>query len=335
LAHGANFPSPGRFHGGALTFLSGFCYLGSMKAILIFSALILSFSGYSQSTLKDSAVNCVARWRSGEKRTYLITHEKSTITESGRSAPFRFAYEAQVSVLDSTARSYTVKWVFHIPDEYKKMHAGLADSLPAFNGMTMIFKTSEMGAFVELINWEEVRDAYFRQTEISLSKKNNSIAATAIKHAKEMFGSREAVESALIKEIQLFYTPYGYQFTTKVVSSDAGIPNPFGGDSFPAHQTYQITDIDRTKDAFSLVIHLKTDKAALSNLIDPMLRKMGVKDDAEMAKLRTQMATYDMQDHSEYNFQNSTGWIRNLHYNRTVLAGAFKQSDTYTIELMK
>jgi hypothetical protein len=305
-----------------------------MKLILIFSTLTLWLTGHSQSALKDSAADCVARWRLGEKKTYLISHEKSTINESGSSAPFRFAYEALVSVIDSTAKGYTIKWVFQIPDEYKRMHPGLADSLPTFNGMTMIFKTSEMGAFVELLNWEEVRDAYARQMEIPLSKKTDSITAAVMKQAKEMFNSKQAVESALIKEIQLFHTPYGFQFTTKEAASDTGVPNPFGGDPFPAHQTYQITDIDRVKDAFTLVIRLKMDKAALSNLIDPLLKKMGIKDDAEMAKIRTQMATYDIQDYTEYHFVHSTGWIRSLQYNRTVSAGAFKQSESYTIELI-
>src|SRR4051812_36565623 len=124
-----------------------------MKAILCLSVLIISFSAWSQPAAKDGAANCITYWKLGEKKTYLIIHEKSGADENAR--PIRFSYNALVSVIDSTAESYTVRWEFQLPEIFKEMHPHIADSLPVYDGMQMIFRISEMGAFIELLNWEE------------------------------------------------------------------------------------------------------------------------------------------------------------------------------------
>ena len=282
-----------------------------MKMLLALAALILSFSGYPQPADKDSSANCVTNWKVGETKTYSIIHEKSTIDESGNNAPFRFEYQALISVLDATPDTYTIKWIFQLPDEYKTMHPRFAESLPVFDGMQMIFTTSEMGTFLELVNWEEVRDTYIRQMEMSLPKKMDSTARATLAATKKMFGSKQMVESTLIKEIQLFHLPYGYQFTTTEASADTQLPNPFGGEPFPARQTYRLTSLD--KDSFTLVFHLKIDKGSLRSI----------------------KTDYDLQDYTEYRFINSTGWISRLFYKRTVLTGKTRQLESYSIDLKK
>ncbi|HVW61226.1 MAG TPA: hypothetical protein VHC48_14345 [Puia sp.] len=282
-----------------------------MKMLLALAAHILSFIGYAQPADKDSSANCVTNWKVGETKTYSIIHEKSTIDESGNNAPFRFEYQALISVLDATPYTYTIKWVFQLPDEYKTMHPRFAESLPVFDGMQMIFTTSEMGTFLELVNWEEVRDTYIRQMEISLPKKMDSTAKATLAATKKMFDSKQTVESTLIKEIQLFHLPYGYQFTTTEAGADTKLPNPFGGKPFPARQTYRLTDLDKAKDSFTLVFQLKIDKGSLHN--------MGT--------------SYDLQDYTEYRFINSSGWISRLFYKRTVLIEKTRQLESYSIEL--
>ena len=276
-----------------------------MKIIPLLYALVLSFTGYSQRTPDDNSANCVANWKVGEMKTYSIVHEKSTVSESGNTTPFQFSYQAQIFVIDATPETYTIKWIFQLPDEFKALHPRLADSLPVFDGMQIIFTISEMGTFIELVNWEEVRDAYVRQMEMSLPKNVDSTAIATMQATKKMFESKQLVEAALIKEIQLFHLPYGYQFTSTEGSSATRLPNPFGSGSLPGRQTYRLTSLDKANDAFTLVFQLKTDK----------------------------MTSVDLQDYTEYHFITSTGWISRLLYKRTASAGKIRQSESYTIEL--
>jgi len=309
-----------------------------MKLALITSALIISFSGHSQlsaysSHREDSAVSCITHWKLGETKTYSIVHEKKSINPPGKNPPFRFAYEASVSVIDSSAKNYTIKWIFHLPEEMSILRPRLADSLPVYNGMQMIFRITEMGEFVELLNWEEVRDAYARMMELSMPKKMDSTAAAALKFAKNMYNSKAMVESSMIQEIQLFHRPYGYKFTTTETGSKTEIGNPFGGDPFPAIQTIRVSDPRPKADTFNLSFHLRIDKANTTSMIDSLLKKMNIKDDREMQVAREKYANFDMHDFSEYSFIRSNGWIRRLYYERTVDIAGMTQSDAYTFTL--
>jgi len=165
-------------------------------------------SAYS-SHREDSVVSCIIHWKLGETKTYSIIHEKKSINPPGKNPPFRFNYEASVSVIDSSAKNYTIKWIFHLPEEMSILRPRLADSLPVYNGMQMIFRITEIGEFVELLNWEEVRDAYTRMMELSMPKRMDSTATAALKSAKNMYNSKEMVESSMIQEIRLFHRPYG------------------------------------------------------------------------------------------------------------------------------
>jgi hypothetical protein len=184
-------------------------YLVEMKLLLCLSGIIISLPGLSQSASSDSSADCVIHWRPGEKKTYSIVHERSADGESAASTPFRFTYETQVSIIDSSSQGFTVQWQFKLPDDFNKTNSGVAEVLPVYNGMKMIFKVAEKGEFITLLNWEQVRDAYVRQMELSHPAHPDSTMLASMTAAKKMFGSKEAVESSLIEEIQLFHTLYG------------------------------------------------------------------------------------------------------------------------------
>jgi hypothetical protein len=299
-----------------------------MKLAFILLAFIPFFSGYSQ----DSIASCIAYWKLGETKIYSIVHEKNTIDSVGKNSTFKFGYEAWVTVIDSAAKSYTIKWVFHLPKQ-ATITPALSDSLPVYNGMSMIFRITNLGGFIELLNWEEVRDSYIRMMELSLPKKMDSTAAAILQSSKNLFHSKEMVESALIQEIQLFQIPYGYKFSIVEATAKTEIPNPFGGDPFPAVQTFKLTELDPKKDEFTLAFDMRIDKGNLKGMIDSLVKKMNIKEGQEMQAAKEQIGSFDLHDFSEYHFIKSSGCIRRLYYKRTtVLAGATR-TDAYTITL--
>jgi len=277
-----------------------------MKLPVTLLLAVASIPAWSQKAAPDTSADCVTNWRKSESKVYSIVHEKTTVGPDIPGKHFSFSYEANITVLDSTAEDYTIKWVLHVPENVNKELIGI-QQLPVFEGMQMIFKISSVGTFVELINWEEVRDGYVQLMELSMPKKKDSVLTGALDKAKSLFGTKESVEAALIKEIQLFHLPYGYKFTTRKVSENTQLSNPLGGDPLPALQTYQITELDRRQDRFTLSFRQELDKSSFDKLV--------------------------VSDTSEYQFILSSGWIRRLYYLRTAGSAALKQSDAYTITL--
>jgi hypothetical protein len=282
-----------------------------MKVLLILIPLVLAFSAWSQEPSSgDSSAACITYWKQGQTHIYTILHEKRNPQPNMPDTVFHFSYEATVSVLDASDSDYTVKWIFHIPPG---INAGPQDTLPFFEGMQIIYRISNEGAFLGLLNWEEVRDHY---SEI-------------MNFPKGSFDTREKVESALIREVQLYHLPFGYKFTTTKVSSPTHLSNPFGGSPLPAIQSFQVTTHDPLQ--FTLVIEQNIDTATLSSTMGTRLKK--ITDVRERQIKKEQFTSLELSDYSEYRVIRYTGWIKHLYYKRAAVGGGITQSDAYTIDM--
>lgn len=290
-------------------------------------SLLLSLPALCQLPMTDSSASCVAYWKKGATKTLYINHNKTT----GGHQDVDFFYEAAVTVLDSTATGYTLQWIFHLPESVKQAKPGLADSLPVFEGLKMIYTTTGTGMFTTLSNWETVRDAYVKMMEYSLPKKLDSTAIAAIEKAKAMYGTREIVESALIREIQLYHFPFGYEFSTQQVSANTQLPNPFSATPIPAVQTIQIKAINQKAGDFKLAITLAIDKSAARTVFEAIVNKMGMDKDKVVAEAKQMLDSFEITDYSEYLITPSTGWIKRIDYKRTVNYAGKTQTDSYTI----
>ncbi|HET7116584.1 MAG TPA: hypothetical protein VFI29_08845 [Hanamia sp.] len=304
-----------------------------MKYFLTIFTLFTFSSVFSQDMHKDSSANYVANWIKGENKIFYIIHNKESYESGKLKSEFNFSYEAYVTILDSTKNNYTIQWTFHLPDKVKETNPRLADSLPVFEGMKMIFKTSETGEFKELINWQVVRDSYIKMMEISLPKKMDSTAKAALEQDKALFNSKEMVESALIKEIQLFYLPYGETFTTNEIKAKTQLPTPFGSEPVPALETYKITEINPKQNYFMLVINQDIDKSGAQKFFEGLFSKATMDSDKAVLESKKFLETFEIKDHSEYKFIPSTGWPKRISYERTLKNEQITQTDSYIIEM--
>lgn len=302
-----------------------------MKYFLtIFTVFVVS-SALSQEIHKDSSATYNAKWLKGENKIYYIIHNKESY-DSGKSE-FNFAFETHITVLDSTINGYTIQWTFHLPDKIKEVNPKLADSLPVFEGMKMIFKTSKAGVFKELTNWQEVRDTYLRMMEFSLPNKMDSATKSAFEQTKALFSSKEMVESALIKEIQIFYLPYGNTFTTNEIKVKTQLQTPFGSERVSALKTYKITELNPKENYFTLVINQDIDKSGAQKFFEGIFSRFKWNSGKDVMKAKEFLKTFDIKDYSEYKFIPSTGWPKRINYERTIQNNQIKQTDSYIIEM--
>src|SRR6185312_16038543 len=304
-----------------------------MKYFFTIFTLFTVSSVFSQEIHRDSSANYFANWVKGENKIYYIIHNKESYELGKLKSEFNFSYETHITVLDSTKDSYTIQWTFHLPDKIKETKPKLADSLPVFEGMKMIFKTSETGIFKELINWQEVKDTYIKMMEFSLPQKMDSTTKSALEQAKALFNSKEMVESALIKEIQLFYLPYGQTFTTNEKKEKTQLPSPFGSDSVPALKTYQITELNPNQNYFMLTVNQYIDKSGAQKFFEGLFSKANMDSDKAVLEAKKFLKAFEFKDHREYKFISSIGWPKRISYERTLKNEQITQTDSYIIEM--
>lgn len=288
---------------------------------------------FGQSEMTDSSATCISSWKKGETKTFLIRHLKEKYEAEKLTSKNNFSYLANVVVLDSLGSGYTIQWVFHLPEAAKKINPLIGDSLPVFEGMKMIYRISEVGVFVELINWEEVRDTYIRMTEISLPKNMDSTARLVMEKTKELFSTKQVVESALIREIQLYHFPYGGRFTVRPTNVRSELPNPLSDEPLPAIQSYKITELNPKQDYFKLMVDQKVDLESAEKIFEGILKKMKLNADTALPEARKVLKSLEMADHHEYKIIWSTGWIKRAFYKRTARNESMVQVDSYLIEM--
>jgi hypothetical protein len=169
--------------------------------------------------------------------------------------------------------------------------------------------------------------------EISLPKKMDSTAKNALEQSKALFNSKEMVESALIKEIQLFYLPYSYTFTTKEIKSTAQLPNPFGSEPLPAVETYKITELNPQQNYFILVIRQDIDKPGAQKFFEELFKKTNMDNDKAILEAKKIMENFEIKDYNEYKFIPSIGLPKRISYKRTMKNAQIMKTDSYIIEM--
>jgi hypothetical protein len=304
-----------------------------MKYLL---CVLFAFTGYlafSQNADKDSSANTIAYWKKGEHKVLSIVHSKETFSQGKLKSTFSIGYNADILVLDSTASGYTLQWTFSLPEKTIKENPSVVGSLPVYEGMKMVFKTSQVGAFLELSNWQEVKDAYIKMMEISLPEKLDSAAQAAIDKSKELFNSKEMVEASLIREIQIFHSNYGYKFTKSEIKAETELANPFADEPLPAIQTFRISELNPGQDYFKLIIEQEIDKKGATKFFENFLKKMKFDNSTIESETKKMLSSFEIKDHSEYQFILSTGWLRKIDFTRSAKNAETNQIDSYFMKM--
>lgn len=304
-----------------------------MKFIATLLFLFCYIAGYGQLKPADSSFTCKANWRKGDEKSFSIQRTKENILSGTTQPPFTFTYEAVVTILDSTAEGYKIQWVFHLPELVKKTNPELAAALPVYEGLHMIFLTTREGAFVELINWQEVRDAYIKMMEVSLPPNPDAETKAAIEKSIALFNSKEMVESTMIPDIQLFYSPYGTVFTQKGTTAPGTVLTPFSEEPLPCIIAEKITEIIPAQGLLRISQDQKMDKGNTDKLSADFLKKLGVQEDSLLLATKEILAKLEMKDHREYLIAPSTGWISSAIFEKMVTSADRMNKETFTIVL--
>lgn len=305
-----------------------------LNLLLLFSCLFLYTK--SQNKFSDTASTSVAYWKRGEVKSYLITHNKQKSIEGKLQPESNLSYVANITILDSTKDGYKIQWIFNLTDEFKAENPYLDGLLPAFEGMKLLYLTTETGVFKELLNWQEVRDSYIKMFEFGIEDKADSSFQENIRKTKDLFNSKEMVEATLINEIRMFHSPFGYEYSTQEKRSKIDIPNPFGSDEpLSGLEISKILQINSKDDYFNLSTKQLVDTIAIRQLFVSMFQKMDLPKEDLDKEINNVISSTRIDDAYEYLISIKSGWINKLNYSKSVHILNSQQSESYVFELKR
>lgn len=208
---------------------------------------------FAQINMADSSVQVISYWDKGEKQNYAITLEKIKIKGEDTTSKELISYDVEVSVTGATKNSYTVQW------DYKNFKTNdkneFTQELSKINkNMQVIYKTDEMGGFIEVVNWKEIKA--YNQKAVAVLKKKFGTAPEIEKMLKQIentFSSKEAIEAASIKDIQQFHSFHGGKYKLhEEISDKIKVPNVLTNIPFDADYSLYLDEINETDNNYIL-----------------------------------------------------------------------------------
>jgi hypothetical protein len=175
--------------------------------------------------------------------------------------------------------------------------------------MQVIYKTDEMGGFIEVINWKEIRA--YNQKAIAVLRKKFGTAPEIEKMLKQIensFSTKEAIEAASIKDIQQFHSFHGGKYKLhEEISDKIKVPNVLTNIPFDADYSLYLDEINETDNNYIIRSSQVVDSTQLmdatfqflSNLAKSMNIKAPKKEDIKGLSNDIQLASRI----------HGTGWV--------------------------
>lgn len=247
-----------------------------MKRLQILGLAILLCAGaFGQINMNDSTAQVIGYWDLNEKQSYIITQEKYKVKDSDTTSREFYKYAVDMTIVDSTANSYVIDW-FYKDYEIQSDNELIQKLASITEDMNVRVRTDELGAFQEVINWEEVRDYILKGTKL-LKKETKNIPNMDkfIKQLEGMYSTKESIELGAVKEMQQFYTFHGakYEFGQEY-NADMKVANLYGGEPFDTKVTVWLDDLNPDDNNFIIRMQQTVDSEQLTSATFDYLVKM-------------------------------------------------------------
>lgn len=283
-----------------------------MKNIILLTFLSLLFfknEAYSQINIADSTVQVLGYWDKHEKETYIITEYDIKIKNNDTIKNEYLKCEAIVTIIDSTANSYTIKWDYqnfstNSENEIYKKIINLSEDMEVY------IKTDENGKFIEVVNWLEIVDYIKRTTNKFLEDyKDQEPIQNVITSLLAKYDSKQSIETYTILEILQFHYYHGLKFQMgEVLESEAKFPSPYTKEPLNGYVEYYLDEINNEENYYIIRSYQEVDKeelhAATKNYLVNIL-KAGFKEEAK------ELTTKDLGDIGD--FTNEVYYFHQMH----------------------
>lgn len=278
-----------------------------MKKPILFVAILLQ-SYLITAQVDTTYVPFVSYWSTGDAYKFQITKIKKQWKEGNLTKNDSSSYHVNFEVIDSTESSYTIKWSYEAdPMGDFGLSEEFASTFEKYQNIDIIYKTSELGTFLGIQNWQEVSDMtkeIFSKVIDALSKEDKS-KSKKVRKAMEpllaVYSSKEGLEQVIFKELQYFHFPFGLEYAVNdTIKYEDQLPNMLGGDPFRADSKIYIEAVD-FEEAYCTLIHtMKINSDDTKEMLRKLFKQMGMKDKDLKQALKT--AVFDIQDRNHYEY---------------------------------
>lgn len=278
------------------------------KTLIIGILLIFSIQLFGQISVKDSTVQVIGYWSKLEKQSYDVSFEKLKIKNKDTISRELMKYEVDIKVIDSTENSYISEWHYKnfkidTKNELVKKLTSLSEDI------TVLIKTDELGAFIEVVNWENVRD-YLNKVAIELKTELKDVPNSdkIIDNIIKTYNSKKSIEANAIKDALQFYSFYGVKYKLdEEIKGNLTVLNNFGGKPFDNEVKLSLDEINAEEGNSIIRMKQTVDSKQLTDETYKYLKKIGTF--GKNIPKREDFPALTNETYTASRIHGDTGWI--------------------------
>lgn len=278
------------------------------KTLIIGILLIFSIQLFGQISVKDSTVQVIGYWSKLEKQSYDVSFEKLKIKNKDTISRELMKYEVDIKVIDSTENSYISEWHYKnfkidTKNELVKKLTSLSEDI------TVLIKTDELGAFIEVVNWENVRD-YLNKVakELKTELKDVPNSDKIIDNIIKTYNSKKSIEANAIKDALQFYSFYGVKYKLdEEIKGNLTVLNNFGGKPFDNEVKLSLDEINAEEGNSIIRMKQTVDSKQLTDETYKYLKKIGTF--GKNIPKREDFPALTNETYTASRIHGDTGWI--------------------------
>ena len=234
-----------------------------------------------QMNFQDSSAQVISYWDLGEKYEYAISLQQLKYTEQDTTANETMTYDVEVTVIDSTENSYTVRW-FYKNFKTDSENPIVQKLVKVSEDISVDIKLDELGIIQSVENWEEIRD-YMKKSVDSLSMDFKEIPEMekVFQQILGMYNSKSAIEASAIQDAQQFHNFHGGKYTlNETVTGQIKTANLYDNSKpFDTQFSVVLEDLDAENNQYYLRSVQEVDSEQLTqttlNFLNKMAKNMG------------------------------------------------------------
>lgn len=248
------------------------------KYVWLLGIFIFSANLFSQTD--STKIAFISYWSVGDSYDFKIskasrTWENDTLTEKNFEE-----YIANFTVIDSTENSYTIQWSYKVDliNTYE-FSEEVVEAISNYDINKIIYKTSEYGEFIEILNWQEIARTinamYDEIMQIYTDKEMPAELADFINLYRDIYSSQQGIEEILMGEIKIIHFPLGYEFQTdKVLKYKDYLPNFFADEPLEADAQVSFQSVDFEHNFCVMKHELSINPMATRKMLDEMKNQL-------------------------------------------------------------
>ena len=276
-----------------------------MKHLILLIIIVQSFVSLAQTD--TTKVPFVAYWSIGDSYDFKITKVKQKTKDNILVNNDTTAYKLNFLVIDSTETSYTIKWSYKTDFEQMNIPLNMVDAFSKYDTTNVIYKTNELGQFIEIVNWKEISDMMQEVTDILLTEvaKNKDLDETKFRKIVtpllDIYKTKQGIEQILFKEIQYFHYFFGLEYSTaEPLYYEQELPNMFGGKPIRGDVKLYFESVDFDVSFCVLIQEMKLNENDTKDLLTQVFKKMKIND--KKIKKELKLAQFEINDTNRFEF---------------------------------